>query len=104
MTEAVKFMPGPWQTQQAERPPHHHLLIDVRGRSIGLVFRQSGSEEETGIANACLIEQAPNLFDLLVTARAMLADQLAARPVPSEQLVPLCAMIDHALDRAEGRR
>jgi len=62
------FIPGPWVTEQAQKPPHHLLVLGPRGQGIALVFKRGVADEAQGIANACLIVQAPALFDLLVLA------------------------------------
>lgn len=65
---AVKFIPGPWKTEQAQRPPHHLLVIGPRGQTVAIVFKRSETDDKQGIANAHLVEQAPTLFDLLACA------------------------------------
>lgn len=114
MTEVVKFAPGPWHTTQAQRPPHHLMVINARGFAVGMVFKRTLADDELCFANARLIEHAPALFAACQKAAQFIqvmvetAEDVQAELELPDQLLPTAndflAELETVIRKVEGRR
>jgi hypothetical protein len=69
---APAFTPGPWKIEQAQRPPHHLMVLGPKGQAVGLLFVRPPDPTLEQRANADLIGHAPQLFAELVNCCAKL--------------------------------
>lgn len=97
----ARHTPAPWTVQSLE------FIVDQRGCTIAHVWEDDldhdDDPEDERDANAHLIAAAPELLDLLKSARHGLASASDSTDEWRSQCVPLLHAIDIAIAKAEGR-
>jgi len=96
------FTPGPWHSEQGQKPPHHLLVIGPRGQGIACVFKRSLTDDPQCFADTALMVQAPALFDAL--RDVVLSYRSYRRNNGDDETSDSIELAEEILDRCEGKR
>lgn len=98
----AKHSEGPWSQEATMSSDFRFIryINDANGRVIGEVRYTEGAEQDENLANATLIQKAPEMLDALRKAEAVLA-QLQDNPEKAKDII-VQGYFGHALIRSRA--